>query len=172
MSDGDAFHLTNDDIILRMAHTVELDQSGKIEATNEDTILALARDADDSYAVLVPATLKRYLIKSLRKKYAKPQILYLRIFCASMFLLLRGYGLAKLSTVIIDTEYWGHEAEIKGELLNFIRQLEPDFPKDAIVFTQIGKQSHAHVAALATFRGERATDFIARLEDYSELLGV
>jgi hypothetical protein len=155
-----------------MAHIVELDQSGKIEATNEDTILALAQNTHDTYAVLIPATLKRYLIKTLRKKYAKPQILYLRLFCASLFLLLRGYGLTKLSTVVIDTEYWGHEAEIKGELLNFIRRQAPDFPKDAIVFTQIGKQSPAHQAALATFRGERPTDSIAQLEDYRELLGV
>ena len=155
-----------------MAYTVELDQSGKIEATHEDTILALARNVGDTYAILIPATLKRYLIKTLRKKYAKPQILYLRLFCASVFLLLHSYGLKKLSTVVIDAEYWGHEAEIKGELLNFIRQHAPLFSKDDIVFMQIGKHSSAHVVALATFRGERATDYIAHLEDYSQLLGV
>jgi hypothetical protein len=155
-----------------MAHTVELDQSGKIEATNEDTILALARDGRDTYTLLIPATLKRYLIKTLRKKYVKPQILYLRLFCASVFLLLHNYGLTKLSTVIIDTEYWGHEAEIKGELLNFIRQQAPLFPKEAIVFTQIGKHPPAHLAALATYRGEQPTDCVANLEDYQELLRV
>ena len=61
---------------------------------------------------------------------------------------------------------------LDNELLNFIRRQEPDFPKDAIVFTQIGKQSPAHQAALATLRGERPTEYIAHLEDYSELLGI
>jgi len=97
-----------------MAYTVEIDQSGKIEATHEDTIIALARNVGDTYAILIPATLKRYLIKTLRKKYAKPQILYLRLFCSSVFLLLHSYDLKSSVRSLLIPSIGGTRPRLKG----------------------------------------------------------
>ncbi len=70
--------------------------------------------------------------------------------------------------IVIDREYLGHEATIKGmiiQLLNKNRRSIPD-----IRFDCIGKSSKAHKVALDVFRGEREADLVVTAKDVLKLL--
>jgi hypothetical protein len=152
-----------------MSHTVEVDQSGRIDFTKDDTVLAFA-NAKLAYSILIPATVKRSAIKYIRSHYKQLSLPYIKLFSAALFILLRK-NIEKIDTIIIDTEYYGHNGEIRGELLNYIRKVITDFPKSGVVFTQIGKHSPAHFAALETFLGIKKQNRTISLEEIIEVLG-
>jgi hypothetical protein len=52
---------------------------------------------------------------------------------------------AKAKSIIIDTEYIGHERQIKSFILQIFKM--KDFQEPVIRFTQIGKKSAAHRGA-------------------------
>jgi len=134
---------------------IQIDQSGKIERTEVDTVLAFSNEID--YAILIPARVKRRCIAILRACGAKSP--YLEIFCAGVFLLIEGH-LKKLETITIDEEYTGLEKDIRGMLLSHIRKVRPDFPKENINVARIGRKSRAHERARATYRGRSQPDLV------------
>lgn len=128
---------------------VEVDQSGKIEQTNHDTVLAFANDT--SCAVLIPAKVKRELVSIIRSS-GKKRRAYLFLFSAAVYELLRRH-LKHIEHITIDIEYQGRGPYIKGELLSLIRRTDPDYPAGRTTFARVGKKSAAHARALATYRG-------------------
>lgn len=144
---------------------VEVDQSGKVERTQVDTVLAFANG--QNYAIKMPASVKRQALEFLRQKpkhTRNKKAMYLRLFSAGLFLLIKDQ-LRTGAEIIIDTEYTGSEADIRGLLLTWIRQIDPEFVKTRVVFRQIGKASPAHELALAVFRGHRRADHIVAFEE-------
>lgn len=144
---------------------VEVDQSGKIEQTRWDTVLAFSDDTD--CAILIPAKVKREAIVRLRASGKRGRSAYLFLFARGLYLLLRDH-LEALHLVTIDTEYQGNEADIKAYLLRLIWRVSPGFEADRIGFRPIGKKSPAHAKAIAVYRGEKEADRRISLE---ELLG-
>jgi hypothetical protein len=69
-----------------------------------------------------------------------------------------------------DVEYPGHEATIRGLLLNHIWRIQPDFPKETITFGHIGKKSKAHAKALAVYRRREPPDLRVSARDLLALL--
>jgi hypothetical protein len=138
-----------------MRHHVEVDQSVKIEQTQGYTVLAFSDDVEQ--AILITAEVKRACQEELRAKGVKPGMLALRMFAAGLLLLLEGQ-MEDISSVTIDMEYEGKEGEIKGLLFRFIIKWVPAFPKDAIAFRRIGRQSGAHVLAWKIHKGQRQPD--------------
>jgi hypothetical protein len=152
-----------------MPYVVEVDQSGKkVEKTNTDTALAFS-DGEEG-AVLITAKVKRQCLETLRKADRKVQIFVLQIFSAGLFLLLKDY-LDRLQMIIIDEEYPGREGDIKGMLLNLIRKERPGFPKEAIVFQQVGRKSGAHYKAYGVYKGFQDPDRTLTAEDILTVLG-
>jgi hypothetical protein len=86
---------------------VEIDQSGRIEFTGTDTILAYSDD-------------KQYAIQ--------------------------------LDEIVINIKFEGREKDVKNMLLDYIRKIDPKFPKHKILFRRITKESRAHKLALSVFR--------------------
>jgi len=138
-----------------MPYHVKVDQSIKVEQMQGDSVLAFSDDVERT--LLIPAQVKRACQQELRVRGVKPGMIALRIFAAGILLLLEGQREC-ISNVTIDTEYEGKEGEIKGLLLRFILKWVPGFPKEAIAFRRIGKQSHAHVLAWETHKGRRKPD--------------
>ena len=138
-----------------MRHHVEVDQSVKIEQTQGDTVLAFSDDIE--WAILVTAEVKRACQQELRAKGVKPGMIALRMFAAGLLLLLES-RMEGIGSVTIDTEYEGKEGEIKGLLLRVILKWAPAFPKEAIIFRRIGRQSRAHIMAWEIHRGQRQAD--------------
>ncbi len=148
----------------------EVDQSGKIEQTNTDTILAFSDGKH--YAIRIPASVKRAVLNRLKQDHdpAKSRkALPLRVFAAGLYLLLRDY-LGLLDRITIDTEYTGHEDDIRGMLLSMIRRTVPSYAGDRIIFQQVGKKSPAHDLAWGVTRGMRRVDRVVTEQELFKLL--
>ena len=145
-----------------MQHYVEVDQSIKMEQTQGDTVLAFSDGIERT--ILIPAKVKRAWQRELRARGVKPGMIVLRMFASGLLLLLED-RMEHISSVTIDTEYEGKEGEIKGLLLRFILKWVPDFPKEAIAFRQVGKQSGAHVLAWETHKARRKPDRRVTIEE-------
>src|SRR5215204_2088087 len=102
-----------------MSHVIEVDQSGRVEDTNRDTILAFADGI--TYSILISSTVKQHCIQDLRRRYHKLQDPYLKMFIVGLFILLRNF-VGKLDIVIIDKEFLGKDGVIRGMLLNYLRE--------------------------------------------------
>jgi len=146
---------------------IEVDQSGKIGDTKIPTILAFSND--ESFAILIPAVLKRECIHFLRNYYRRPRQPYMKMFAAALFLLLQEH-LSKADMILIDIEYTGHEGDIKAMLLGLIRNRIPDYPGWRISFKQIGKDSSAHRKAYDTYTNRARADRIIKAEELLCLL--
>lgn len=146
---------------------IEVDQSGKIGDTGVPTVLAFSDG--ESYAILISATVKRECYAYLRKYYRALRQPHMKVFAAALFLLLQD-RLAELSLIMIDTEYTGQEAIIKGLLLEHIRTAVPDFNSDTIIFREIGKKSPAHRKAIAAYRRRIKPDYVVKSEEMIVLL--
>ena len=140
-----------------------IDQSGKLEYTSQDTVLAYAND--HQRAVLIKSEDKQQ-IQNLFRQVNKPDIFVYKTFAALCLYLLRP-NLKKHHQIVIDTEYWGREVLIKNFLINMMRDHGFPLPKDSISFTSIGKKNQAHQVAIQTFRGQGQPD---KIVTYGELL--
>lgn len=135
-----------------MKSVIEVDQSGKIERTQENTSLAFSNGIGGS--ILILAVEKRECVSRLRQRRETGKTIYLKLFVAALYLLLKDH-LSQIERIAIDEEYPGQEAAIRSMLLNHIRKIAPGFREDQIVFRQIGKKSQAHYTALAVYRGSQ-----------------
>jgi hypothetical protein len=61
---------------------IQVDQSIKIEQTNQDTVLALANDED--FAVIIPASVKREALERLRSTKRNKKTVCLQLFAAGI----------------------------------------------------------------------------------------
>jgi hypothetical protein len=147
---------------------VEVDQSGKVENTRVDTVLAFSNGMN--HAILVSAKVKRIVTKQLRGRGKPKRGITLLLFSACLFLLLRDY-LEQIERVTIDVEYLGKDADIRGNLLYHVHRHGLTLHKDQIAFRQLGKQSPAHTQALAIYRGEYKPNRRITTDELLELLG-
>ena len=120
----------------------QIDQSGKIEQTNLNTILCISNAT--WHAITIQAKTKRQLQEIFRRN-GQIRNFILFTFCAGLSLLLTS---KQQHLVIIDREYYGKEAVIKSLLLKMVGAKK--LPQ--LRFALIGKESPAHVRALAITR--------------------
>jgi len=146
---------------------IEVDQSAKIEQTHKDTALAFSDDI--SYAVLIPAAVKREAINVLRATGNRAKNLYISLFAAALYQLIKDH-LERVDLIAIDMEYEGNEQDVKLALLDLIWQCHPTYPAANITFRRIGKKSTAHRKALATYRGIAKANRTLRVEELLEPL--
>jgi hypothetical protein len=136
-----------------MPYVVEVDQSGRIEFTSHDTVLAFSDG--ESFSVLIPASVKRACITELRSRGLSGPTLYVRLFATGLYSLLKKH-IQKLSRVTIDVEYLGKEAQIEEHLINLFRRAKHKVDAEQIQFRLIGKKSSAHLLALDTLSSSSA----------------
>jgi len=122
-----------------------VDQAGKIEDTNQDTILA-AYSQKVQFTVRLPKELKQDIFNQCKARL-KNRLTY-RIFAYSLYLLLKDL-VKKDSVVKIDDEYTGHARDIKNLLLNHL-----DVSSSQIGFEMLGKEDQSHRVANQTFSGK------------------
>ena len=141
---------------------IEVDQSIKVEYTSQDTILAFANG--ESYAIRIPAKVKKSCLTYLRQQKVGPPRRQIRIFTAGLFFLLKNH-INHVTAVTIDREYMGHDHRIKDSLLNRFRRAGYQVSPHKIQFGHIGKQSSAHVVAIETYRKKRKPDYTVTEEE-------
>lgn len=151
-----------------MTHVVEVDQSGKVEDTAKDTVLAYSND--EQYSVIIAADVKRGLLIHLRERGVGAKEFTIRVFAAGLYFLLKD-NLQNLSRVYIDTEYTGKEADIKRYLVNTLQRAGYDIDTSIIQFTFVGKKSPAHKVAALVARKDRKADKVLTFDEMlSELI--
>lgn len=133
---------------------VEVDQSGKVEKSQQVTVLAFSNGTH--YSVLVSVQTKRIVLEELaRRRPERTRTNHHLLFFTTLLFLLLADHLSRISTLIIDVEYHGHDGRIKEHLLNLCRRHHIPFDPQSISFHRVGKKSPAHDLAIAVFRGER-----------------
>lgn len=131
---------------------IEIDQSGKIEATSKHTVIAFSNGKQCS--VLISGKEKQILEKYFRKQNKRKMFTFLT-FTALIFLLIYR-DLKKIDKIIIDQEYFGHEDILKNLLLQLIRNYSDDIHRNFISFQLIGKKSGAHQYALEAYQNKKS----------------
>ena len=140
--------------------TYQIDQSGKIEDTAKNTILAYSNEIQKS--ILISRKTKRKIQEVFRLcGYSKLYIYYL--FAVGIYHLLIDFSTQK--SITIDIEYPGKDKII----LQLIEKLLKAYNKPAhnIKFSRIGNHPKVHYAAYNVFSGKKKADCILR---YKELL--
>jgi len=146
---------------------LEVDQSRRIEEP-QDTVLAFSNQRQ--YAILIPAAVKREALARLRRLDKSTKLAVLLIFAAALFLLLRDVA-DQLTLVVIDEEYPGHEAMLRGRLLQLLRGTTGLWiPKEVVTFDRVGRKSGAHRRAIAISRGREEPDRRVTLNELLEAL--
>ena len=147
---------------------IEIDQSGKVEATRVATALAFSNH--ESYVVYMSAKTKRECLEYVRALHKKPEYQYTRIFCACLFLLIENHA-ERLDSILIDTESPGKNGLIKSMLIGYLSKFGIEHSKMRIHFGFVGKRAKVHEVAIETYRGKRKPDQVITLEDIMRVLG-
>lgn len=124
----------------------QIDQSGKIEKTNKDTVLCLSNDNWD--AVVIKAKTKRQ-VQEIFRRNGQNRNFVLFIFSAGLTILISRN--IDIFDILIDREYFGKESIIKNVILEMLKMKERA-PK--IYFGNIGKKAMAHHRAYAVAIGK------------------
>jgi len=122
---------------------IEIDQSGKIENTDRDTVIAFSNDISGN--IMIKAKDKREIQKFFRR-IGKSRVFIYKLFAILIFLAIKKH-IKKIDQIIIDIEYPGWEHLIKDYLLSGIKRVKPNFDAKNISFKAIGKKSKAHLVA-------------------------
>lgn len=142
----------------------QIDQSGRIEYTSHDTILAIANGG--SFSILLKAQEKRLLHSIYRTYFNKNRQYVYEIFAALIYLLI--INTKPNSEIIIDKEYPGKEGLIKLNILKY-DQLNQILAEN-IDFGLIGKKSTAHNLAYDTFRKIKQPNKIITAEEIMKII--
>jgi hypothetical protein len=144
----------------------QIDQSGKIEQTNKNTVIALSNSIQLS--VILKAKEKR-AIQSIYRVAGKPKIFSVQVFAALTYLLIEKSGTFG-GIIYIDKEYPGYEDVIKSYIVQLSRKVgKNNLDPDSIRFIQVGKTSKAHLFGYKHYK-KGIGDFIIRKEDVLALV--
>lgn len=87
---------------------IEIDQSGRVEYTSHDTVIAFSNSKKG--AIIIKAKDKRE-IQDVFRKMGKGQLFVIRLFTILIFILLKKEK--EIDDITIDIEYPGWDAQIK-----------------------------------------------------------
>jgi hypothetical protein len=142
----------------------EIDQSGKIEQTNLDTIIALSNNIQ--YSIVLSKKSKRTL-QSLFRDKARPRMFIYQTFSALIAILLIN---AKPKTkILIDTEYQGHDDIIRSLISKYVRSLSKK-RSCPFEFGYVGKTSPAHILAAQVAYKKKKSNKTITLKEISTVL--
>lgn len=127
----------------KKASCYQIDQSGKIEQTNKNTVLCLANGSWDS--VLIEAKTKRQ-IQEIFRRNGQVRNYVLFTFSAALAILIERN--IKLGRIVIDREYYGKEPIIKKLLEEMSEQIKE---KIILEFGLVGKTSRVDFLAGEVF---------------------
>ena len=143
---------------------IEIDQSGKIEQLNMNSVIAFSNK--NQYSVLISKEVKREVYKIYKGKVKE---LGYRLFCVGVYFCLKEY-IREKELITICCEYVGKENLIKSFLLDYLRKDYPAVDPKIIRFGMIGKKSNAHAVAIDVYRGNRRPNKILSLSEVEKWL--
>lgn len=146
--------------------TYQIDQSGRIEQTNLNTILAIT-DKNTQIAVIFERKNKR-IVQSIFRGQRKIRMFTIFTFSALIAILIKESAIGQ-NTILIDHEYLADEDFIKERILQYLQQLKVHtMPK--IEFGHVGKTSTAHELAAKVAHQKKKANKIVDLKEIFELV--
>lgn len=139
---------------------IEIDQSGKVEDTRINTVIAFSDEKSKS--ILIDRREKRELQKIFRENN-RGHVFIFKTFAILIFLLIKD-DLHKIQHITIDLEYPGKDYLIKDYLLRMIREYR-SFDKRDIVFIKVDRKTKAHELAINVYRNHVKPDIIVSKKD-------
>lgn len=130
---------------------IEIDQSGKIEYTNKNTVLAFSNGIQKG--ILFRSKNKRK-IQKVFVGANRPEIFVYKLFAILLYLLIKD-DLGKIQSVVVDIEYTGKENLIKTFLKRILIKSNNKFETSSISFRQVGRKSRCHKMAIEVYRRRR-----------------
>ena len=147
---------------------IEIDQSGKVENTSKDTVIALSSNKGLKRSIKISAREKRKLQKFFRQ-LGKPRFYTHKVFSILIFLLIRRYA-SKLDRIVIDPEYPGYESLLRNLLSELLVNSSKEFEPSRIVFKRLGKRAQAHKVANTVFRKEAKPSMTVSSKDILKII--
>jgi hypothetical protein len=141
----------------------QIDQSGKIEQTNKDTVIAYSNN--HQYAIIIHRRVKRKIQEVFRLHGFTSLFIYY-LFSVGIYYLIE--HIARVSDITIDTEYPNKDKIIRGFLNGFLEKNKK--PIHNIHFARIGNRPKAHYAAKDVFDKKIKPDKILMLKDIIKAL--
>ncbi len=138
---------------------IEVDQSGKIEQTSHDTVLAITNGV--SYTILLNKKYKRAL-ERIFKKYKQSKLHSQITFSALLVILIKKSKVSR--SVLIDIEYPGYNNFIQKFVKDKLRGKCPN-----IKFGLVGKESKSDVLASKVTHGKIKPNYVVSLEELIEI---
>ena len=137
--------------VLKPALQGEVDISGKVENVDEPTVLALANGMN--FSIYLSGLTKKEVLEELRRRNPNRSItkIHVQFFAVLLFTLLKDH-INQLQSVLIDSEYQGHEVLIKEHLLNLFHKHKITVEPTSIHILKLNKLSPAHKLAISVFR--------------------
>lgn len=121
-----------------------IDQSGKIEQTSQDTVLAYSNGV--SYAIVIPRKVKRQAQELFRLCGLTKTFVYY-LFAVGIFYLLADFK--QKQEIVVDVEYPGKDKLIKALVLSFLTSHKKQIHD--LRFARIGNRPRVHYAAKDVF---------------------
>lgn len=141
-----------------------VDQSGKVEQTNMNTVVAATNTR--SVVVILQSRDKQRIFR-YAKMYGRRH-LYLRVFAYAIFRAVEE-RLGRDLKIVIDEEYAGKEHIIRRLLCNFIIEKRGFFDIRRIVFDRVGKHSKAHGLSVLMLKADKVIVFSEK--DWKKAVG-
>lgn len=143
---------------------VYVDQSGKVEQTNRDTVVAATNSR--SAVVIIRSREKQRLYRYIAAHRRKN--LYLRVFAYAVFRAIENM-IAPDIRIVIDPEYYGKEHTIREMLLDLAAGKPDPLNPKRIVFERVGRRSKAH--ALSVLEAKPGRVIIIREKELEGAVG-
>ena len=141
----------------------QIDQSGKIEQTNKDTVIAYSNNKQ--YAIVIRRRLKRKVQEAFRLHGFISLFIYY-LFSVGVYYLIE--HLVRISDITIDAEYPSKDRIIRSFLHGFLEKNRK--PSHNIRFARIGNRPRAHYAAKDVFDKKIKPDRIITIREIIEAL--
>ncbi len=145
-------------------NTAEVDTSGRIEDVEVPTTATIF--AGLHFSLLLPPNEKKKALKMISKKYPKWGELRCRVCLYSLlvFYLIRDH-VEKMEKIVIDREYKGYSAYMKGFLLRLLRENDVEVKKEKLVIMPLDRESQAIKMSSKVYRGDSIPDWIVSAEE-------
>ncbi len=143
---------------------IEIDQSGKIEQTELDTVIALSNKI--KYTLILRRRSKRTLQSFFRQK-GQPRVFIYRTFAALIAIVL---SKVKSDTkIIIDSEYLSHKGILKEQIKHYMKSITGKTVGN-FDFGFVGKNSNAHKLAGKVANRIIKADKIVSIEEVFKII--
>lgn len=143
--------------------TYEIDQSGKIEDTARNTVLAYANSSMKT--IIITRKVKRKIQELFRKHGMRRSFIY-HTFAAGVYHLIRNFK--KQESIVIDMEYPGKDQIITKMIQKILQAYKK--PAHNIEFRRIGNHPKVHYAAYDVFAGKKKADLKIGVNDLIEAI--